>query len=158
FYGAASLSAGDLELRSGALRGFGTDAARLTATGELNLEGATTQTAEVAGTGSGGLVLQAENIVLGAGSSSFSGFSSVSMNAANTITLDGNGSLTASADLALSGATLTASSGAEREFDVTGAFSYSAAGSGAAAAATIDTPLGARVAVAASSILFDGRA
>lgn len=158
FYGPVSLTAGDLHLRSGALRGFGSDTSQVTAGGTLTLEGAATATTEVAGTGSGGLILQADNLVLGAGSSSVSGFGSVRMQAAGAITLEGNGSLVSDADLALSGATLTASSGADRHFQVAGAFSYLSAGSAAPTLAAIDAPLGARVAVDAGSILFGGRA
>ncbi len=157
FYGPVNLSAGDLQLRSGALRGFGSDASQATATGTLTLEGAASETSEAAGSGSGRLVLQANNLVLGEGAASLSGFGSVRMQAADSITLQGNGSLATRSDLAWSGATLTASSGADRELNVTGAFSYLASGTAATSAAG-DAPLGARIAVDARSIVFGGRA
>ncbi|MBB6091234.1 filamentous hemagglutinin family protein [Povalibacter uvarum] len=153
-YGNVSLTSGDLSLRSGAVRGFGDGQAQLVATGTFTLEGASTASSEPAGDPAGSLNVRARDMVLGEGSTTVSGFSSVALQASGDIDAKDTGALIVDGDLSLSAARLGAASGASRDIQVSGAFRYSQNGT---TPASEDESLGARMAVRAASIDVGGR-
>ena len=172
FYDGANLSATNVTLTSGALRGFGQGAVEFSASDMLTLDGsATASTSAKTGEGTGTLTLRGGSVSLGAGLLDISGFSATSIASQGLLSVSGAGTLSAegkpdpsnsgtweSNNLSLAAGLLSADSGATWTFDVTGAFAYNPTSNPSAIKAPTVTPLGASLTVSADSIAFNGAA
>jgi filamentous hemagglutinin len=176
FYDGADLSATNVTLSSGALRGClasancvvppkggspqSPGAAEVSATDMLTLIGATSvSTSPDTGTGTGSLALNGGSVSLEAGFLDISGFSNASIASQGLLNLSGIGNWTAEGNLNMQAGLLSADSGATWKFTVTGgAFAYNPTANPAAIKAPAVIPLGASLAIQADSIAFNGAA
>ena len=176
FYDGADLSATNVTLSSGALRGCAALAncvaltpggspqspatAEVSATDMLTLVGATSvSTARDTGTGTGTLALNGGSVSLEAGFLDISGFSNASIASQGLLNLSGTGNWTAEGNLNMQAGLLSADSGATWKLNVTdGAFAYNPTPNPAAIKAPAQIPLGASLAIQADSIAFNGAA
>ena len=160
FYDGANLSATNLTLTSGALRGFDQSNVQISASGQLTLDGASTASSSAGtGPGTGTLTFNAGTVSLGAGSLDVSGFSDASISSQGLLSLSGAGNLTVEGNLDLEAGLLSAASGASWAVTVkNGAFAYNPISNPAAIKAPAVTPLGAKLAITADSIAFNGAA
>ena len=172
FYDGVNLSAENVTLTSGALRGFDSSDVQVSASDMLTLNGSTTaSTSAKTGGGTGTLTLSGGSVSLGAGLLDISGFSATSIASEGLLSISGAGTLSAegkpdpnnsgtweSNNLSLEAGLLSADSGATWTFDVTGAFAYNPTSNPSAIKAPTVTPLGASLTVSADSIAFNGTA
>lgn len=157
-----SLSAGSVRMRASGLIG------RLANSGDTvqviadrfslsNIAGSVASSE--AGSGQGGLRINAANIALGPGDVAVAGFSTTTLTGRQQIAATGgdgtNGRISVSGDLSLVAGTLTATSGSSLDVTATGAVNIAA--SGETVASTARPGLGADLTLAGSSVTHSGR-
>ncbi|MGF6346854.1 filamentous haemagglutinin family protein [Variovorax sp. W2I14] len=112
-----------------------------------------------AGTGAGGLTLDAATLVLGAGQKTFSGFGAVTLAGRNAIVGEGAGGIdTGAAALTLNTPLLTGRGGAVQRIATGGALQVVASPEAATAPFDLQDSLGLRLGLSGRSIAFGGRA
>src|SRR5262249_13090480 len=135
-----------LELGAGAIRGFGGDATL--SAGTIRLVGLEVPFAGSAGTGTGTLRFEANDILLGTGNRSLSGYGLTELAAADLVRLEGIGSTQVAGDMQIRSAAVTGLAGANQTLAVTGALGFERA---TGTASATDAP-GARFVATAGSI------
>ena len=182
FYDGASLSATNVTLSSGALRGCAAEAncaalssgqqpqgtVQVSATDMLTLIGASSRsTATTTGPDTGTLALSGGSVSLEAGWLDIVGFSNTTIASQGLLNVSGTGTLTVGkfdasnpvqGNLDLQAGLLSADSGASWKFAVNGDFAYDPTSNPSAIKAPTITPLGASLDVSADSIAFNGAA
>jgi filamentous hemagglutinin family protein len=155
-YGSVEASAQTITVDAPGMAGFGAsgDAATLVAATTFTLGNTQNATAGPTGAGSGALTIQAPSIVLSGGSVALSGFSTVSLAAANSLTASGDGALSASGDLGITASRITTGAGVDLNLSAAGAVSLLAP---ATPSTTLfaTTALGGSLSVSGSSIDVD---
>ena len=159
-YDGANVTATNLTLNLGALRGFEQGSVQLAAGDTLTLTGAPRASSLAgSGTGTGTLTLVGgQGVVLQAGTIDISGFSKASLTSQGPLTLTGAGSLSVEGNLGIQAEIITAESGASNNVNVSGSFNYEQSTPASKYAAPTEAPLGASFAITAQSIDFDGAA
>jgi hypothetical protein len=148
-YGAATLTAGDLRIEAGSLRGFSGAQLTLAATGALTLANSDAAAARTPAPAAGGaLALVAGSAIrLGPGNLFASGFGGSTLSTPGAVVATGSGTLDLPGDLVVNAALVTGAPGADLTLRTSGSASFSA---GLGPAPALPEPgLGARLAIEA---------
>jgi filamentous hemagglutinin family protein len=140
FYGSVTANTQSLTLDAGGLVGHGGngDTDVLNVNGTLQLANTQKIAAPAAGSGTGALELNAQNVNMASGNVTVSGFNSVAVNAQGQIRASASSTLSTSGDLALSAAMLTAGPALTLDFTAGGKLSLTAPSNPAALAPVTD--------------------
>jgi hypothetical protein len=157
FYGNVNLATTNFTLSAAQLRGVGVGSTLLSASGTLTLAGLAGGDPITVAPGSASLQLSAAQLLLNGGALGISGFSTTQLTGTNSVTVQGAGALGVSGDLAVKSPLLTGASGATRDINMTGNFTFTSAGMTLSPLAG-EPALGADIGVTAQSVLFAGRA
>jgi filamentous hemagglutinin family protein len=150
-FGAATVSAQSMILRSAGVLGFANDGQTASLTADtLRLENTNGARTALSASGQGQLSMTAKTLTLGAGAYQLAGFSSANVAASERVNGAGAGTLTAASNLAFTTPLVTAGRSANTVIDATG-HSVTIESSGPATLPAVEA-LGARLAITADSI------